>query len=323
MPTVGDLIEPLARHLDETMHHNRYGTLLRESKDVEAFLSFVSEEQPWTDATENADNHAVFVRSLEWLAEHLYRQQQHALAMTCPPWLSELVDRWSLDRTPVITLNYDLLVESTVDTVRIDKAHEQVTRKRPVYRNLYPEMLPLLSHRYQDGGMWFAQERIEAFPLLKLHGSLNWAYSSGASGDVRVFDTGAVDRWGASERSDWTDVRASMRDLSPLIVPPVATKSPLFASNGWMRSIWMDAARALNAAGRVFVLGYSLPASDIQVRNLLGPKVASKLLFPVNTDLGATAHFSSLLNACVDPSWVHETDPIRNFAQWYVAVSSG
>ena len=51
-------------------------------------------------------------------------------------------------------------------------------------------------------------------------------------------------------------------DKTPLIIPPVTDKLTYF-NNETVRRLWQEASNALLVATRVFVIGYSLPISDL------------------------------------------------------------
>jgi hypothetical protein len=54
----------------------------------------------------------------------------------------------------------------------------------------------------------------------------------------------------------------------PFVVPPSAVKSPYYR-NPITREIWLQAAESLRQADRVFVVGYSLPPTDLTFAGML------------------------------------------------------
>ena len=60
----------------------------------------------------------------------------------------------------------------------------------------------------------------------------------------------------------------SARDKQSLIIPPVTEKTTYF-NNETVRRLWYEASDALESATRVFVIGYSLPMSDLGMRLFL------------------------------------------------------
>jgi hypothetical protein len=312
LPVVSELIEPLATMLDASLFP--HGALLRDLGDLEAYFGYVCDEQPWLSASVNALNRAAFEETVGWLAATLFIQEEHALASPPPQWLMRLANQWHTDRAEVVSLNYDLIVEATARTLHIRSRNEN--QIFPDYRSLFPAALGSLASRYGNS-TWADPPRYETFSLLKLHGSLNWAYSPQGVGDVPVYDLGCVSEWDRGNPIHWTDVLASMRDLEPLVVPPVTTKSALYGRTGWIRSLWTDAADALAAAERVVCIGYSMPPSDVQLRLLLGTNLADKSLVLVNTDTDTADHYARLFpRATIDAEFTGE-DAIERFVDRY------
>jgi hypothetical protein len=87
-------------------------------------------------------------------------------------------------------------------------------------------------------------------PILKLHGSMNWATDKGGSTVVIT--------------SSYNELR-SRHDLRPLIVPPTWQK--LFT--GHLRRVWQLAVSALETATRVIIVGFSVPPTDTHFKYLL------------------------------------------------------
>lgn len=117
-----------------------------------------------------------------------------------------------------------------------------------------------------------ADDAIGGVPLLKLHGSLNWAVCS---------ECGEIVPWRLSKylaRYHWltADLVAKVRlnvtsnlksfdhgghavARTPLIVPPTWGKTSEHAN---LTGVWHRAAQELRDAENIFVIGYSLPPSD-------------------------------------------------------------
>ena len=58
------------------------------------------------------------------------------------------------------------------------------------------------------------------------------------------------------------------RDLVPLIVPPILDKSVFYMNNS-MKTQWSLAREALLSSDRIYVIGYSMPETDLSTRFLL------------------------------------------------------
>ena len=139
--------------------------------------------------------------------------------------------------------------------------------------------------------------------MLKLHGSTNWFYS----GRSEYFGEPVRYRHLAGWSSD--DLIGRQPELagrSPLIVPPVADKLGYF-QNEAVQHLWTRASEALlscqSASGRLFLIGYSLPATDLTMRFLLSGATqptgkGAVRLIPVNVFREVSHHLSRLLPSC-------------------------
>ena len=104
--------------------------------------------------------------------------------------------------------------------------------------------------------------------LLKLHGSLNWLYCPRC---MRIF----VSAFGFSVRyladlndPETADERTCFCGYHPLEAVIIAPSSTQEIANLHLRSIWLNAYKALEAADHIVVCGYSLPPEDLAIRSL-------------------------------------------------------
>jgi hypothetical protein len=116
---------------------------------------------------------------------------------------------------------------------------------------------------------------------LKLHGSTNWFYS----GRNEYFGEPLRYRHPNGWSSD--DLLAPHPELAgrlPLIVPPVTDKLGYF-QNEAIQHLWAQASGALKNCRRVFLVGYSLPATDLTMRFLFNSRAQEKpiVFVPVNS----------------------------------------
>lgn len=104
--------------------------------------------------------------------------------------------------------------------------------------------------------------------LFKLHGSLNWLYCPRC---MRIF----VAAFGFSVRylrdlddPDTKDERTCFCGYHPLEAVIVAPSSSQEIANLHLRSIWLNAYKALEVADRIVICGYSFPSEDVAIRSL-------------------------------------------------------
>jgi len=98
--------------------------------------------------------------------------------------------------------------------------------------------------------------------LLKLHGSLNWAFCPVCNSMKLSLEGKIADRI-ITERIPCERDGATQR---PLIIPPTWLK---VYDNAHLTRIWLEAEHVLRNAEAVFFIGYSIPESDVHIRYLL------------------------------------------------------
>lgn len=242
-------------------------------EDFEKALAFLAQHKPGLPELENLQHKALFL-DLTRLVPAVFwdkRMDPQVWRMNKPQvWLEELLAYWHKNRTAVITLNYDTLVE------RVASAVYGANRPKIPTGQLYP--LPLTPTLLQGDSIEIDHGKVEhqtsTFKLLKLHGSINWLYSGRPdfSGEELFYIPcrrgldGVFDNAGGKnpDNVDWRRLAGKF----PLIVPPVLDKSGLFNHEA-LRSMWFQAGEALKRATRVVCLGYSLPDSDLAIAQFL------------------------------------------------------
>lgn len=143
--------------------------------------------------------------------------------------LGKLGDAGSDAKNTILSFNYDLLVETAASRLGLGVDYSVGDR--------------VVDHRSSKTG-----EIGAAVPLLKLHGSVNWAFNGDRQ--LCVFE----------------DYK-SLRDAGqiPLLVPPTWRKT--FTDH--FELIWQRAVVALRTATRICIVGFSMPETDIHFRYLL------------------------------------------------------
>lgn len=216
--------------------------------NLEAWLSFIAEPQPWLSEAEVHDNTARFLRASHAIANAIAKN--HPSHDFQNPALSLLAEHWAGSKSHIITFNYDLIVEQSFFPHFRGSSLE----------NFYE--IPLVSRRRPGGLIVGPTVPAERPHLYKLHGSVNWRW--GGEGDERtpatLFEPGA-------------DPTLYL-DLREMVIPPTSSKSMFYSHRG-LRAQWSSAATQLTNASRLIVIGYSLPPSDLQVHAMLSTALRS------------------------------------------------
>lgn len=138
-------------------------------------------------------------------------------------------DKMETGKNVVITFNYDLVVEEALRRLNVPFTYQ-------------------LSGTGVEADPATHLGASDAFQILKLHGSVNWAQR--ADGGVLVC-------------RDYEHVRSN--NLAPLLVPPTWRKNP---SDALLR-VWDAAVNAIAAASRIILIGFSIPVADQHFKYLL------------------------------------------------------
>ncbi|ADB31256.1 hypothetical protein Kfla_2177 [Kribbella flavida DSM 17836] len=250
---------------------SRTDPLQRFQGDVERWMSHLATDQPWLTDSENLHNRALFIEASEAVRDCIEAAETLATQFDPPEWLLRLVLHWSYYRCPIITFNYDLLIERAVRHLRLcatlgDLYGISITSRHP----------PGTALAFSAG-----RPAKDLLTLYKLHGSVNWLYNGlGAPPTDPITLSQELNSWQTSTRrpydDSWEDdawrhspgYRFINSGLQPLIVPPAGTKND-FYKNRALRAQWSHASKAIGRSSGLTVMGFSFPASDSQVRDFL------------------------------------------------------
>ena len=176
-------------------------------------------------------------------------------------------------KSTVITFNYDTILETVTNQI--------FKGKFLTINDIYPinleELIPINAQIHP---------KLDGFKLYKLHGSINWFYRNDKSN--RLF----------LKQDLGEDVDKALTGMIPFIVPPVFDKNS-FMGFDIIGALWKEAKKEISCAEKIYILGYSLPESDLITRLMLKYNI-NKLseIFIVNIDpkikTGLKKYFSKL-----------------------------
>ena len=149
------------------------------------------------------------------------------------------------------------------------------TYKNLKMNHLYKLPMTYINERLNrkiDDSQW----EYEIAHLLKLHGSSNWYYND----NELFYEDFQVSRgyvlnpteFSGKEsftREDYLNFYTSLRNgLKPLIIPPVLDKTN-FYTNSVLKDQWLQAAKYLQNADSINIIGYSIPETDLAIQYFL------------------------------------------------------
>jgi hypothetical protein len=235
--------------------------------NIELWMTYLSQRHPWLSEAENSRNRATFLDMLWDINDVLFIKLSQATSVDCPEWFVNLAQKWCDNGVAVITLNYDTLVERCAcEFVKVTTTILKATHPTKLLcDDLYP--IPLTNIAHRTTGMSAHPQPHKRFDLFKLHGSTNWFYSGADSPHGETLYYSSANTWKLADHERGPRNKFVI-DKVPFIVPPLTEKMPFFRHET-VRSLWRQAAMAVHSAERIFVMGYSLPQTDLTMRYFL------------------------------------------------------
>jgi len=199
----------------------------------------------------------------------------------------------------IITMNYDCLVDDCLARMGV----------RPAY-GLQDAQLPpeLRGCAYE-------------IAMLKLHGSANWFRCNSEQCKHRTVVEGGTPAKRLEYFYGQHCSACGRAEIEPVIVPPTWAKG---GQSDVLRPVWAEALRALREAGRVFVIGYSMPSTDEFFRYMLALALAANegldKVIVVNPSSDAQKTFENLFHSQFG---ARKLKPIHNTVEAYVTQGDG
>ena len=238
--------------------------LRRLGGNLEERLSFLAAPQPWLTDEENLRNEALFGDIARLINQVISERELRAVASPVPDWFVRMALGLARESARLITFNYDRLLE------RCLRQEGVVSDLADLYA------IPLAQRQPAGIGMMLSsnspKDPDHVPSLMKLHGSLGWLYGGRtASVSEELFLTsGSRLQWDPSPDQRMKPPRYDVLydHKVPLIIPPTASKSGYY-SNLALRAQWRLASEAIRSAPELVFIGYSLPAMDLQARQMI------------------------------------------------------
>lgn len=203
-----------------------------------------------------------------------------------------------------ITFNQDLVIEKALEAASRTKAYADIPWDLGT-----AYLLPFEETVYRTrNSQPFALDGRPGTAILKLHGSLNWAYPVRSGSDpmnairaprqgLRCLNDARVGG-GALMLSGSKRYKTRVH-MVPFIVPPIYEKGHKHFEN--LRPLWSGARRAIENADELFVFGYSFPSADVlascMVRGAFHRNSSLDEVHVIDTNAGMMARLKRLLGA--------------------------
>ena len=310
MPTMAELSSAVLKNREKV--GLPVAALARLGDNIERWMTYLSQSQPWLKTPENDRNKAFAGQLREQIKEIIDDRTTSAAQSNPPDWLSRLIRSWHERRATVITLNYDTLIERAsrelpiTDKIRGIRAEEMYP---PYFANI----------RSRSGVGLLGGGTIATFSYLKLHGSTNWYYSGRDNfyGETIFYST--VSSLGSDNLAPEKASIARAGDKEVLIIPPVTEKTTYF-NNETVKGLWHKASVALSKATRVFVIGYSLPISDLGMQLFLinNQPQPQTPVYVIDTCADVATRYECVLPELqITKDFAHGQNPVEKFSAHY------
>ena len=285
--------------------------------NIELWMTYLSQPQPWLREPDIDLHRSLGGRIRQFIATVVEERTAQAAESPAPDWLRRLILSWQQREAVVITLNYDTLVEKAARDLRVS---DKIRALLPV--DIYPPYFADIASR--SGASQWGRESDRAFRLLKLHGSVNWFYSGREEFHGETIFFSDVPEFGperdmAARYARIHSLRDMAADKETLLIPPVAEKTTYF-NNETVRGLWKDAAAALQSAAALYIVGYSLPMSDLGMRFFLAGNSpdADSPIHVVNTDTNILERYRDFLRRPdLQADYVGPGSPVVRFVRDY------
>ena len=243
--------------------------------NIESLLTYLSTDYPWKTDTTRYANRALYEEILKLISQKFSDLAKDSIQY---PSASDIGCRLAeyvathLDECNFITLNYDLLLETTL----LGKLEE--INKALSFSDFYKYPMAWIGSRNHHAALGFTsyeREHKTIVPaILKLHGSANWFWAG-----INPSDTIYYRNWNRNEK-DNIDM-----GLKPYIIPPVMDKNA-FYSHIAIHVLWQQAENLLKEADEIYIIGFSFPQTDLSVRYLFQSSLrhSTAKIYVINSD---------------------------------------
>jgi hypothetical protein len=239
---------------------NRYKHICGEiGENIEELLTYLSSDLPWKTEYVKALDKVLYIYITKKISTIISQIDASVDKDTLHKPQSLFTDFINKNQSLCLTLNYDTLLEKIVFS-GLGEEYQKING----YEGFYNVPIQSVSDRWkiQTSAKWGSNHedpKGKKLPaILKLHGSINWMWA-GASPSDPIYCSGKD-----TNITKFNFVRSTL-DLQHFIVPPTLDKSS-FYTNNILKSIWILAFILLSLSEEIYIIGFSLPDSDISIK---------------------------------------------------------
>ncbi len=163
---------------------------------------------------------------------------------------------------------------------------DNILKNQLSYNDFYQMPIERLASRGTT--IWSGDIFDKSYRLCKLHGSINLLYSNpefGTGGQLFIKE-------GRKQVKSLENLYE--KDLITLIIPPVFDKTNFLKIHA-LKILWQEAQNYIRNADKAYIIGYSLPESDLSVRLMLNKNLKDNCkIYIVNNDRNIVEKYEGL-----------------------------
>ena len=311
MPTMDELSHEVIARIEKTSSFPIQDTLYALGNNIELWMTYLSQPQPWLREEHHYRNMALASDIRRHISQVVTECTAKSVTCPIPEWLPLLIELWHSQRSVIVTLNYDTLVERAARKVSIPGNANDLAE------SMYPPYFSNLHSR--TGEFTWGEGKTETFAFFNLHGSTHLYYSGRDTFYGETIFRSKAPPWDTKYASYEASSRLRAGDKTPLIIPPVTDKLTYF-NNKTIRWLWQEASLALQAARRIFVIGYSLPISDLGMQFFLQYSQAAEgtPLYIIDRNEKIVTRYKGILpKLSIRDQFVGEREVVHEFIEAY------
>lgn len=295
MPLLNELTDLVIGRIEEedSIFKNIYEEYVKNRSigNFEEILTYIYQDFPWKSEEEKHLLYSLYIRLAKIVTEVIEEKQETSVEkeLLAKEYIKKFLNYLNDTKANVISLNYDTLLEDL-----------SVAELKPIvdinYTDLY--QIPIAYPKSRTTGGFGATD-YETYKLLKLHGSINWYYSATKE---KTFEQIYLSIGSKKERE--------LKDLVPVIIPPVLDKTGFF-EHSTIKFIWNEAKNLLEEAKKVYIIGYSIPQTDLTVKFMLQSYISEDCeVTIVNKDKERRGYFRKLFGNKLNEEFIRDDDRI-------------
>ena len=174
MPLLNDLTSIISK-LDISSEYNS-------KLNFEELLTLLSINSSWKIDQEKHRDLALYHEIIVNICNYVYQKEYLAFQKNIPNWIKDFVTIAHNYQMPIITFNYDTIIERVALSLLEFKSDSNPEYKEVLNLfNLYKAPIASINSRYNFD--WSVTEQ-STFHLLKVHGSLNWYTNEDNRGSI-------------------------------------------------------------------------------------------------------------------------------------------